>query len=86
MILDWDNEFRKVILDGDGSGEMESEAKPRQSRPHRKIQKTHGPHQCPRMDFLAACIVYRWSNTSSAIHPILHTQHLFLVLLHSAGV
>jgi hypothetical protein len=38
------------------------------------------------MDFLAACIVNRWSSTVPAIYSILHLQHLFLVILHSAGV
>jgi hypothetical protein len=63
-----------------------AEAKHADWMPTERSRKTHEPPYDLALDFLAACIVDCWSVTTSAIHPILHTQHLFLVILHSAGV
>lgn len=52
----------------------------------RSRNEMHGPPYDLALDFLAACSVDCWSVTTSAIHSILHTLRLFLVILHSAGV
>jgi hypothetical protein len=65
-----------------------SDVKPRES--HERPTEWKAPENAQAalrlvMEFLA-CIVNCWTTTAPAVHSVLNTQHLFLVILHSAGV